>query len=172
MRNIIIGTLAVSVFGFGCGQYKDPVSSDTISNKNPISFHPEFVKSSVEDGNMPREYWYPSIGPFPICSGCESITAYVANNTGRDQRIGLAVYKRLPDGSDLLYAREYAIIRPNSSPSYNEYQQILIINGSPVGCAFNVYLTQIDTNFDSFVPNVATDGYLIAVYSSPGSVCN
>ena len=184
MKKIIVGIATLSSILAGCGQYKSPVSDYTIGNRIPFEFQtpptppPALAQTPKppkmgDDFHPDRSYWYPSYGPFPLCHGCESIYAYVANNTDRTQRIGLAVYKRFADGSKILYSREYALIQQNADPSNNNWQQILVINGSPLDCPFEVYLTQINVNFDPFVPNVDTDGYLIATYSGNNNLsCN
>lgn len=158
-----------------CGKTENPVGVDppggpgggdgvvttTSTTLPPIPPPPSTPPTTMT--NEPRQFWYPSIGPFPVCDTCAVVYAYVANNTGSPQRIGLAVYTPLANGQTRLWSAAYQNVTPNASPDTNEWQTLINFGGRPLNCKYAVFLSAIPwANFDPNRVNAHTDGYLIA----------
>lgn len=134
-----------------------PTQPDTISNI-PILI-PPIQKPPIDQeiSRIPSSRWYS--GEFIL--GCEYtycdgnwITAIVNNYTESNQRIGLAVYRVFNNGTRGLYSHVYAY----TSNSLILYRQV------PSECQYEVYLGQIDTEFNFRNPPTGNEMYIINTY--------
>lgn len=126
------------------------------------------VEKEEENIRYPRSHWYPSyfVNPCAEGSGCQILGAFVLNNTDKPQTIRLGVYGRREDGTKFLYSSESALVQPNVDNS----NQWIPIHGWFPHCPYEVYLTQMDVNFNPTNPNVNTDGYLINAMTGNNSL--
>jgi hypothetical protein len=172
-----IGTViaAAGLLLASCKSAASPTAATAAITKSvPVLEAADRPAADEESGNRPRSYWYPSIGPEPICDTCEVMKAYVANNTGLPKRIGMAIYKPLAGGGVSLHSAEYAIIQPNVvEGGENNWQLLLNFGGRPLRCLYVAYLSEIEVQFTPFEVNADTDGYMFAagVFNEDKPLC-